>query len=126
MVTISDKEAELILDLREDHFAELKAIEVVPGRLTKPMSAFANADGGDLYLGIDETEAGRARAWRRLPMSKAANGHLQAFEALFPLDQWVEYQFLELDGQPELGLVLKASIKKTPDIRRASDGLPYV
>lgn len=126
VVKVNASEVNVILGLREDHFADLKAIEIVPGRLTKAMSAFANADGGDLYLGIDEDRSGRSRGWRGFIDVEAANGHLQAFEALFPLDQWVEYQFLEVDDRPELGLVLKASIKKTPDIRRATDGLPYV
>jgi ATP-dependent DNA helicase RecG len=123
---IQNAEHALVVGLREDHFADIKAIEIAPGRLTKSMSAFANADGGDLYVGIDEHGHAKARGWRGFPDVEAANGHIQAFEATFPLDQWVEYEFLVLDGHPELGLVLKASIKKTPDIRRATDGRPYV
>jgi ATP-dependent DNA helicase RecG len=126
VVPISGDEAALILDLREDHFGDLKAREIAPGRLTRTMSAFANADGGELYVGIDDVEQTGSRVWRGFPEVEAANGHLQAFDDTFPLDQWVEYQFLELRDSPEEGLVLKASIKKTPDIKVASDGIPYI
>ena len=35
----------------EGHFCELKSKDIQPKRLTKTMSAFANADGGELYVG---------------------------------------------------------------------------
>ncbi len=57
---------------------------------------------------------------------EAANGHMQAFEATFPLDGFVDYQFLRDPENPQSGLVLKASIQKTPDIRHATSGTAYV
>ena len=123
---VTDSEANLILTLREDHFADLKAIDVSPAKLTRSMSAFANADGGDLYVGVAEIGSSKSRLWRGFRDVEGANGHIQAFESTFPLDQWVEYQFLEIADHPDTGLVLKASIKKTPDIRRSTDGTAYV
>lgn len=90
------------------------------------MSAFSDAEGGELFVGIDENKSTGARAWRGFKDVEAANGHIQALEAFFPLGQFVDYQFLRLPTAPEKGLVLKVSVLKTPDIRPSSDGTVYV
>lgn len=57
MVTMADISAEqrdLILALPEGHFHDLKSRDIAPGKLTRTISAFANAAGGELYIGIDE------------------------------------------------------------------------
>jgi ATP-dependent DNA helicase RecG len=70
MVEVADidsTEVARILSLEEDHFCDLKAIEIAPSKLTRTLSAFANAAGGDLYIGIDEDTSRRARKWRGFP-----------------------------------------------------------
>ncbi len=113
-----------ILTLQEGHFVDLKAIDIRPGKLTQTIAAFANADGGELYVGIDELVAGKTRRWRGFDTPEAANGHLQVFEALFPLGQDFDYTFLCADTEP--GIVLQVVVRKTADIKRASDGRIYV
>ncbi|POX90251.1 ATP-dependent DNA helicase RecG [Mycobacterium kansasii] len=116
----------VVLETEESHTADLKAIEIVPAKLTRTLSAFANAEGGELYIGVDEDKSSGVRTWRGFADVEAANGHLQALEATFPLGQFVDYQFLRLESAPNDGLVLKVSILKTPDVRRSSDGSVYV
>lgn len=113
-----------LLASEEGHFLDLKAREIQPGKLTKAMSAFANADGGELFIGISEDSSGGPRAWNGFDNPEAANGHLGAFDQLFPLGQYFAYEFLR--SSDSHGVVLKATILKTPDIRRASDGIVYV
>jgi ATP-dependent DNA helicase RecG len=113
-----------ILSQEESHFLDLKAIEIAPARLTRSISAFANADGGELFIGIDEDKVKNTRKWRGFVDQEAANGHLQAFEALFPLGVDFDY---ELFGSPtDPTLLMHATIRKTKDIKRASDGIPYL
>jgi ATP-dependent DNA helicase RecG len=113
-----------ILALDEGHFADLKAIEVAPAKLTESLSAFANADGGELYIGIAEDKPNKRRVWNGFANAEAANGHIQALEALFPLGQDFDYTFLSSDGAA--GVVLQVVVRKTPDIKRASSGHIYV
>lgn len=123
---IDEVSRDVLLATVESHTADLKAIEVAPGKLTKALSAFANAEGGELFVGIDEDRSTGIRAWRGFATVEDANGHLQALESTFPLGQFVDYQFLRLASAPEVGLVLKISILKTPDVRTASDGTAFV
>ena len=55
VIEITGAERNRLLALEEGHFAELKAIEVSTKQLGRTVSAFANATGGDLYVGIGET-----------------------------------------------------------------------
>ena len=123
-VTITAEQVQKILQFEEGHFLDLKAIEIAPAKLTRHVSAFANADGGDLYIGIDENKSTGTRAWRGFANVEAANGHLQIFDRLFPLGQDFAYTFLTCP--PDTTLVLQIAISKTRDIKVASDTVPYI
>lgn len=124
ILSISDTQAKYILDLDEGHFADFKSLDIAPSKLTKAASAFANADGGELFIGIDEDRDTGERSWRGFPNVEAANGHIQPFEALFPLGQDFHYEFLKAASYH--GLVLKITIAKTLAIKRSSDQTVYV
>jgi ATP-dependent DNA helicase RecG len=51
---ITDLQVLKILNTTEGHFADLKSKDIQPAKLTQTMAAFANADGGELYVGVDE------------------------------------------------------------------------
>lgn len=130
MVTVADISAEqrdLILALPEGHFHDLKSRDIAPGKLTRTISAFANAAGGELYIGIDERAGpggAKIRSWRGFADPEEANGHLQAFEAVSPLGTYVRATFLQ--SPTNSGLVLQLEILKTREIVRAGDDIPYV
>jgi len=121
-IEISDAQVQVLFGLQEGHFHDFKAKEIAPAALTKTMSAFANADGGELYIGIEETAKGPR--WNGFSNLEAANAHIQVFEQLFPLGDYFEYEFFKNHRVP--GLVLRAEIRKTPDIRIASNGRIYL
>jgi ATP-dependent DNA helicase RecG len=125
VVDIPAQDIGKVLRLEEGHFHDLKAIEVKPAKLTTLISALANADGGEVYIGIDEDKDRKARKWRGFSTSEAANAHLQVFEELFPLGQDFSYEFLRTPNR-NVGLVLHVAIRKTREIVFASDGIPYI
>ncbi len=120
---ITDDQRNRILHLTEGHFADAKAILIAPTKLSRTVSAFANADGGELYIGLPEPRKGEFD-WDGFPNPEAANGHLQLFEELFPLGTDFTYTFLS--HPREDGLVLQVGVAKTRAVVKASDGLPYV
>jgi ATP-dependent DNA helicase RecG len=120
---ITRQQLQRIYEKGEGHFSDFKAIEIKPAKITKSLSAFANADGGELYIGIEEPTKGDY-AWRGFERVEDANGHLQAIENLFPLGTNFRYTFLSTDN--ETGLVLLCEIDKTADVRYASDGTAYL
>src|SRR5687768_6823230 len=88
------EQVDYILTLEEGHFLDFKALEIAPKKLSQSLSAFSSADGGELYVGVDEASNGSGRVWRGFEDVEAANGHIQALEEVFPLGADVEYEFL--------------------------------
>lgn len=121
--TITESQKNKILNIDESHFFDVKAIEIKPAKLTQTLIAFANADGGELFIGIDEKDD-KSHKWRGFPNPEAANGHLQCFEEVFPLGQDIEYTFLECEKSN--GLVLKVDVAKSSNVRLATNGKAYI
>jgi ATP-dependent DNA helicase RecG len=123
---ISPSQATRILNYEEGQYGDVKAKEKKPASLSEDISAFANADGGDLYIGIDETEQDgrKCRSWRGFEDPEEANTRIQVFDQLFPTGEDFNFEFLKCPGLA--GLVLHASINKARGIVLASNGTPYL
>lgn len=120
IITLS--QAQLIFNKTEGQFCEMKAKEILPRKLTKTLSAFANADGGEIFLGIATTDD--SFTWDGFINEEAANAHIQIIEEKFPLGSTVRCEFLECANLN--GLVLHIEIDKTTDIKTSSDEVPYI
>src|SRR5271168_443196 len=122
---LTDRQLLDVLSYIEGHFLDLKAKEIKPSKLTKAISAFANADGGELYVGIAENVTlPFPHKWDEFSKPEDANAHLQVFENLFPLGEDYLYNFLSHPNQ--VGVVLQIIVGKTKSVVRANDGKPYI
>lgn len=74
-IDISREEAEKLLSRQEGHFFDAKAVELQPAKLTRAISAFGNADGGEFIIGFDEAQG--TFSWRGFADAEVANGFLQ-------------------------------------------------
>lgn len=52
--SIDDNEINSLLSLNEDHFNDVKSKRIAPAKVQETFVAFANSDGGDLYIGIED------------------------------------------------------------------------
>ena len=53
-VALINDDACKVLNNFEGHFSDVKTKRIRPKRPTKTINAFANADGGELFIGIEE------------------------------------------------------------------------
>lgn len=121
---ISREQADDVINVTEGQLVDVKAIEIKPAKLTKFVSGFANAGGGDIYIGIDEIGDEKKRLWRGFDDMEAANAHIQVVEEMKPLSGHYVASFLKSDAYD--GYVLKIEVPKSKDIIFASDGIPYM
>jgi ATP-dependent DNA helicase RecG len=122
-VAVSEEDVVKALRIEEGHFVDIKAKAIGAGKLTRTLAAFANADGGELFVGIAEGGPGQPHRWEGFSNAEAANGHIQAFESVFPLGGEHRYEFLS--AASESGVVLHIEIDKSASIKKALDGKIY-
>ena len=121
---LSDGEVQKLLACSEGHFLDLKSREIKPSKLSRTIAAFANAEGGELFIGIVEDKLNNLRVWEGFENEEAANSHVQVFDEFFPVGADSTITHLFSDNLP--GLVLKVEVPKSREIKKASDGKVYV
>lgn len=124
VVEISRMERDKILGLQEGHFCDFKSVAIQPAKLTRTIAALSNAEGGEVYIGVEENRVTHVNTWKGFDVPENANGYLQAFENLFPLGDGYGYTFLKFAG--EQGLLLKVDVNKSREVKSASDGKIYL
>jgi len=112
-----------ILELEESHFLDLKAKEITPAKLGVHATAFGNAAGGEIYVGVDEVDRTQ-RVWRGFESIEDANAHLQTLFDIFQGNDVLSVQFLRGVGAP--GYVLHLVIEKSREILTNPDGSIYI
>lgn len=124
VIQITDEQAVDLLSKSEGQFLDFKGQAIGATKLSKHISAFANSDGGDLYIGIWEEYSPKRMVWNGFATPEDANSLLGVFERIFPLGTNFQYEFLKCSRWPTL--VLHVLVNKTEGIIKANDGHPYV
>jgi ATP-dependent DNA helicase RecG len=122
-IKVSVERANALMKRRETHFADMKAREIAPAKPSRTLSAFVNADGGEVFIGLSGPKEGPF-SWAGFDREEDANGLIQLVQNLFPIGDVARCVFLSCDAQK--GLVLHIEIPKTPEMRPASDGIHYL
>lgn len=73
---------QLFTTVEEDHFNDFKAKEITGQKFSKSISAFANASGGDIYLGIREENDTKIKHWEGFLNIEDANSFIQVLESI--------------------------------------------
>lgn len=109
---------------QEDHFFDRKAAAIKGAKLQKIAVAFANADGGDAYVGItDESdEPDPQKRWTGVPNIEDYNQHIQALTEVQPALP-MELSFLKAEGGSTY--ILRIQVEKSQAVHKTSDGSVY-
>jgi ATP-dependent DNA helicase RecG len=121
--TIDQDEVNSLLALNEDHFNDVKSNRINPAKLQETFVAFANSDGGDLYIGIeDKSETGERIIG--FGEQEDANGVISTLlEETTPAVENVLIEFIEVECK---GLILHFGIPKSPKVHYTAAGHCYI
>lgn len=113
-----------LVNIQENYFNDIKSKEILPSKLSETVSAFANAGGGEIYIGIRENTRTGIRKWDGFECPEDANAIIQMLVELSPLENFYIVTFLE---HPVLHTyVLQITIMKTSAIVYATNGIAYI
>jgi ATP-dependent DNA helicase RecG len=102
-----------LIDRSEAHFLDFKDKRIQPAKLCKTVSALANSDGGEIYIGITELPD-RKFEWNGFKDEEEANAIIQVVEDMLYVRCHYEPEFLEYAREP--GLVLRLTINKSNSV----------
>lgn len=122
--TLTDEKILQLFSIEENHFNDFKAKDITGKKLSKSISAFANASGGDIYVGIREENDTKIKHWEGFPNIEDANAIIQVVESIPIIENYYELEFLK--HPTLLTYVLKICVFKTQAIVKATDGKIFV
>ncbi len=108
-----------LLNLEEDHFNDLKSKGILPRKLQETFVAFANADGGDLWVGIEDSVVEGERIDGFVKKEDANDILHTLLEESNPAVENVEVEYIDFGSK---GYILHLSIPKSPKVHYTSAG----
>jgi ATP-dependent DNA helicase RecG len=112
------EETELI-KIEEDHFHDAKSALIKPSKCQEPFVAFANSDGGELFVGIEDrkVQGERIRGFKKI---EDANPLIHVLlEETNPSVENLDLEFIDFSSK---GYVLHIIIPKSPRVHYTSKG----
>jgi len=123
VIAITAAEVQKLLDLNEDHFNDVKSSRISPAKLQESFVAFANSDGGDLYIGIEDNAVQGERV-SGFKVQEDANAIISTLlEATNPAVENLTVEFLDTGDK---GLILHLGIPKSPKVHYTASGDCYI
>lgn len=124
VLTIPEADALHLASKDEDHFYDRKAAAISGAKLQKVAVAFANADGGDIYIGIadDSDQPDPTKRWQGARLIEDYN---QLIQALTEIQPSVPMEISFLRSVFSDFYVLRIQIEKSESVHRTSDGSVY-
>lgn len=126
---LSLEDAESLVERHESHFFECKSKGALGKTLHKAVVAFANSDGGELFIGIEDERRSAGQVldrWQGFSKPEEANQAIQTVTQDVKPSPPVELELYYIDGQRERGLVLRVNVLKSSDVHYAADKSVYV
>lgn len=129
---ISQDDAFVYLNKNEDHFFDVTIKDYSGETVQKKCVSFANADGGELLIGIldrrtKNLSGDKFERWRGFPIIEDANNTIiDICDNINPKIVKLLFEFLEIDGRNDLGYVLKVFIEKSPNVHSTASGNIYI
>lgn len=121
---ITNDKIKKLFSIQEDHFNDFKAKDVSGKKFSKAISAFANASGGDIYIGIREEPDTKIKHWEGFTSIEEANSFIQVLESVKNIENYYDVDFLHY---PKYGTyVMKVCIFKTQSIIKTTDDRIFV
>ena len=96
--TLTEKDLNSLFEIEENHFNDFKSKDIEGKKLSRTISAFANASGGDIYLGIREENDTKEKHWEGFKTIEDANGFIQMISNLLIMTSNYEIAFLKISS----------------------------
>ena len=123
-LSLTKKDAQNILDLEENWLMDKKGKDITPGKLSHTVSAFANANGGEIYVGISHDDDKAIYYWDGFPTKEHYNQMIDIITEICPGYDDCSFDFCYCEDYDTV--ILHIIIQKTRQVVFATDHKPYL
>lgn len=122
---ISIEDANKIIEKEEGHFFDVKSKDVSGAKIQKIAVAFANADGGEVFVGIKDLkdEAITSKRWDGMTLMEEYNSILSSLMLITPT---LDVSKIFITCSEYLGYVLNIKVEKSSQVHRTSSNEYYL
>ena len=126
IIELSESDALYYCDREEDHFFDRKAFGISGAKIQKIAVAFANADGGEFVIGIDDEKSSELplKRWRGQESTERYNSAIQALSELTPSVDF-RFDFIRIHGVAK-NYVLRVKINKGLQVHKTASDEVYI
>jgi ATP-dependent DNA helicase RecG len=117
--SINQTQIQELLLINEDHFNDVKSKRILPSKLQETLVAFANSDGGDLYVGIEDKSQSGERVIGFIDQEEANSIIQTLLEETKPAIENLIVEFLNTNNS---GMILHINIPKSPKVHYTASG----
>ena len=122
---ISETEVQEILDISENWLIEIKGKDIKPNKFSRTLSAFANTNGGDVYIGISHDDDDKnTYFWDGFVTEEDMNDFITVLTDT--IKSYEDYSVAVYEHCKSKTFVLHVTVHKTKEIVYAADRIPYV
>jgi len=124
VIELSSEEAAKILTLEEDWTMDIKGKKIEPSKLSCTVSAFANATGGEIYIGISHGADKTEYFWDGHKSMEEYNQIIDIIASICPGYDDCSFEYCKC--AIENTYVLHVTIQKTQRVIYATNNKPYL
>lgn len=122
---VTDKDVSEILKVQESWMIEIKGKDINPSKFTRALSAFANTNGGEIYLGLSHVADDKTQYyWDGFPDEESMNAFITVISETF--NSYEDYTIEIYEHHTEGSVILHITVHKTNRIVYASNKVAYV
>lgn len=121
--TTNNEVKKLLLKAKEDHFLDLKSIQIAPSKLQTHFVAFANTDGGELIVGVEDVSFLGERIKGFASLEDANDLINTLLSQTKPAVEGVGVEFLDFNKN---GFVLRVNVPKSQHVHYTAADECYV
>ena len=120
---LTDTEVDKLIDMQESWIMDKKGKDISPNKLSRTISALANSNGGDIYLGISCKDDKNQYFWDGFVAEEDADKHLEIIDSTVGNNADYNIESFVNDSVP--GIVYHIQIHKCARIIYSTDHIAY-
>lgn len=121
---ISSEDVKKIYALEENWALDIKGKNISPAKLSRTISALANHNGGEIFVGISHRDVKNNYFWDGFSNIEETNQFIDVIDSILPNFSDCSFEYYKCEDYPSV--ILHITIFKTLKVIKSTDNIAYL